>query len=83
MLRERVTSPPKPESKRPGGERSNAVAISQKSLCAYLNEEPSNVSARARRRGLSAEDYLKAVAQERKNEVWQRQPGGSGWIKIE
>ena len=59
--------------------------MSQREFCEYLAEDPSNVGAKARRRGLSADDYLKAVARERKGEEWQRElerPNKARWVRV-
>lgn len=48
----------------------------------YLGESAANVSAKAARRGLSIEDYLKTIALELKQEIWEREPGAKGkWLK--
>jgi hypothetical protein len=60
--------------------------MSQRDFCAYLDEEYTNVVAKARRRGLSADDYLKAVARERKGENWERElerPNKARWVRAE
>lgn len=57
-------------------------AMSQKQFCTYLNESAANVSAKAARRGLSIEDYLKTIAIERRGENWERELGVKGrWVK--
>ncbi len=59
-----------------------ADKLSQADFCIYLGENFSNIGAKARRRELSTENYLKTVAQERKGEVWEREPGVKGkWLK--
>ncbi len=63
----------------------SVAAMSQRDFCEYLAEDPSNVGAKAKRRGLSAEDYLKAMARERKGEEWQRElerPNKAGWVRV-
>lgn len=56
--------------------------FSQTDFCRYLGEDSSNVASRARRRGLSTEDYLKTIALELKQEIWKREPGAKGkWLK--
>jgi prolyl-tRNA editing enzyme YbaK/EbsC (Cys-tRNA(Pro) deacylase) len=60
--------------------------MSQREFCAYLNQDPSNVGARAKRRGLSPEDYLKTIALERKGEIWERElerANKAGWRRAE
>ncbi len=60
--------------------------MSQREFCEYLGEDQSNVAARARRRGLSTQDYLKAVARERKGENWQRELerfNKARWVRAE
>jgi hypothetical protein len=60
--------------------------MSQRDFCAYLDEEYTNVGAKARRRGLSVDDYLKAVARERKGENWKRElerPNKARWVRAE
>ncbi len=56
--------------------------LSQADFCEYLGEDSSNVSAKARRKSLLTEDYLKAVAYELKGEAWEREPGLKGkWVR--
>lgn len=67
------------------GSSPSLAAMSQRDFCAYLGEEYTNVGAKARRRGLSADDYLKAVARERKGEEWQRElerANKARWVRV-
>jgi hypothetical protein len=77
------TSPRAVEARK--NERSEFESLSQVDFCQYLNEDSSNVAARAKRRGLSTEDYLKAVARERFGEIWQRElerPNKARWVRV-
>ncbi len=63
----------------------SVAAMSQREFCEYLGEDPSNTGAKAKRRGLSTEDYLKTIAKERKGENWQRElerPNKARWLRF-
>ncbi len=72
-----------PNSSETSTAHSGISSLSQTDFCGYLGEDSSNVAARARRRGFNTtEDYLRTIAQERKGEIWEREPGFKGkWVK--
>lgn len=78
-----MQSPPlKTEPNQEKREVSTVATRSQAQFCTYLGESAANVSAKAARRGLSIEDYLKTIALERRGENWEREPGIKGrWVK--